>query len=181
MTEIKHNTAGSSAQNEPAYLLIGKLQKTHGINGEISMRVITQYPERLRPGKVVYLGEDHQEFTITSIRWKNRLMLIGFKGFDTPEQSTQLTNLEVFSPARNLPRLPEGQYYHHQLIGLKVWQEQEYLGELIEILETGANDVYVIQAEGAAELLIPAIPEVIKSIDIEAGTMEVHLLEGLRD
>ncbi len=92
-----------------------------------------------------------------------------------------MTNLEVFSPARNLPRLPEGQYYHHQLIGLKVWQEQEYLGELIEILETGANDVYVIQAEGAAELLIPAIPEVIKSIDIDAGTMEVHLLEGLRD
>jgi 16S rRNA processing protein RimM len=67
------------------------------------------------------------------------------------------------------------------LIGLKVWQEKEYLGELAEILETGANDVYVILAEGAEELLIPAIPDVIKVIDIEAGVMQVQLLEGLRD
>lgn len=181
MTEFTSNTAGSSAQNEPAYLLIGRLQKTHGIKGEIAMRVITQYPERIRVGKVLFLGEEHKEFSISSIRWKNDLMLIGFDGFDNPEEAAKLTNLEVFSPTRNLPRLPKGQYYHHQLIGLKVWQEQEYLGELIEILETGANDVYVIQTEGAEELLIPAIPDVIKEIDIDAGTMQVQLLEGLRD
>lgn len=173
--------AGSSAQNEPAYLLIGRLQKTHGIKGEIAMRVITQYPERIRVGKTVFLEDERKEVIISSIRWKNDLMLIGFEGFDNPEDAAKLTNLEVFSPTRNLPRLPKGQYYHHQLIGLKVWQEEEYLGELIEILETGANDVYVIQAEGVEELLIPAIPDVIKNIDIEAGTMQVQLLEGLRD
>lgn len=145
------------------------------------MRVITQYPERIRVGKGLFLGEERQEFTISSIRWKNDLMLIGFEGYDNPEEAGKLTNLEVFSPTRNLPRLPMGQYYHHQLIGLKVWQEEEYLGELIEILETGANDVYIIQAEGAEELLIPAIPDVIKDIDIDAGTMHVQLLEGLRD
>ncbi len=181
MTEITSNTAGSSAQNEPAYLLIGRLQKTHGIKGEIAMRVITQYPERIRVGKGLFLGEERKEFTIKSIRWKNDLMLIGFDGFDNPEDAAKLTNLEVFSPTRNLPKLPQGQYYHHQLIGLKVWQEQEYLGELIEILETGANDVYVIQAEGVVELLIPAIPDVIKDIDLDAGKMQVQLLEGLRD
>ena len=181
MTEIKHNTAGSSAQNEPAYLLIGRLQKTHGIKGEIAMRVITQYPERIKAGKPVFLGEDHKEFNIRTLRWKNELMLIGFEGYENPEDAAKLTNLEVFSTTRNLPRLPKGQYYHHQLIGLKVWQEQEYLGELIEILETGANDVYIIQTEGAVELLIPAIPDVIKKIDLEASTMEVQLLEGLRD
>ncbi len=181
MTEITHNTAGSSAQNEPAYVLIGKLQKTHGIKGEIAMRVITQYPDRIRVGKTVFLGDDRKEFSVGSIRWKNDLMLIGFEGFDTPEEAAKLTNLEVFSLTRNLPRLPKGQYYHHQLIGLKVWQADEYLGELIEILETGANDVYVIKVEGAEELLIPAIPDVIKNIDIETGTMQVQLLEGLRD
>ena len=181
MTEITQNAAGSSAQNEPAYLLIGRLQKTHGIKGEIAMRVITQYPERIKLGKPVFLGEDRREFTISTIRWKNELMLIGFEGYDNPEDAAKLTNLEVFSTTRNLPRLPKGQYYHHQLIGLKVWQEKEYLGELAEILETGANDVYVILAEGAEELLIPAIPDVIKVIDIEAGVMQVQLLEGLRD
>lgn len=181
MTETKPNSAGSSAQNEPAYVLIGRLQKTHGIKGEIAMRVITHYPERIRPGKLVFLGEDHQEFTVTSVRWKNDLILIGFAGFNNPEEAAKLTNLEVFSPTKNLPRLPKGEYYHHQLIGLKVWQADEFLGELIEILETGANDVYVIHVEGAEELLIPAIPDVIKAIDLEAGTMHVQLLEGLRD
>ena len=181
MAEFKSNVAGSSAQNEPAYVLIGKLQKSHGIKGEIAMRVVTQFPERIHTGKIVFLGDDHQEFVIRSVRWKNELMLIGFVGFDNPEDASKLTNLEVFSPTHKLPKLPKGKYYHHQLIGLKVWQDDEFLGELGEILETGANDVYVIQAEGVQELLIPAIPDVIKKIDLEAGIIQVHLLEGLRD
>ena len=181
MTEITQNTAGSSAQNEPAYILIGKLQKTHGIKGEISMRVITQYPERIHPGKSIFLGEAHREFTIRTVRWKNDLILLGLVGFDNPEEAGQLTNMEVFSPTRNLPKLPKGQYYHHQLIGLKVFEGDEFLGELTEILETGANDVYIVELEGTEELLIPAIPDVIKTIDVVAGKMQVHLLEGLRD
>ncbi|MDD2522363.1 MAG: ribosome maturation factor RimM [Anaerolineaceae bacterium] len=181
MTEINSNAAGSSSQNEPAYLLIGKLQKTHGIKGEITMRVITHYPERIRPGKTVFLGEENREYSISSLRWKNALMLIIFEGIETSEEAAQLTNLEVFSTTRRLPKLPEGQYYHHQLLGLKVWQGDEFLGELTEIMETGANDVYVVEAEGTPELLIPAISDVIKEIDLEVGTMQVQLLEGLRD
>ena len=181
MTEIKSNAAGSSVQNEPAYVLIGKLQKTHGIKGEIAMRVITDYPERIRAGKSVFLGEDHQEWKIQAVRWKNALMLVTFAGIANPEDAAKLTNLEVFSPTHSLPKLPKGQYYHHQLLGLKVWQKDELLGELTEIMETGANDVYVVKSEDAPELLIPAIPDVIKEIDLEAGTMHVKLLEGLRD
>ena len=101
--------------------------------------------------------------------------------FDNPEDASKLTNLEVFTKSRNLPKLPDGQYYHHQLIGLKVWEADELLGELVEIMETGANDVYAIQAEDGTDLLIPAIPQVIKEIDTVAGTMKVELLEGLRD
>ena len=181
MTEITQNTAGSSAHNEPAYVLIGKLQKTHGIKGEIAMRVITQFPERIRVGKSLYLGDDHNELVVNSLRWKNDLLLIGFAGFDNPEEVSKLTNLEVFSRIQDLPKLPKGQFYHHQLIGLKVWQGDEYLGLLTEIMETGANDVYVIQDDEGEELLIPAIPDVIKTIDLESGNMQVELLEGLRD
>ena len=180
MTEIKKNEAGL-ARTEPAYLLIGRLQKTHGVKGEIDMRVITQFPERIRAGKTVYLGEEHQEHVIASVRWKNNLLILRLTGFDNPEDASKLTNLDVFTKSRNLPKLPEGQYYHHQLIGLKVWEDQELLGELVEIMETGANDVYIIQAENGKDLLIPAIPQVIKEIDTEAGTMKVELLEGLRD
>ncbi len=181
MTEITQNTAGSSAHNEPAYVLIGKLQKTHGIKGEIAMRVITQFPERIRVGKRLYLGDDHNEFVVNSLRWKNDLLLVGFVGYDNPEEASQLTNLEVFNRIQDLPKLPKGQFYHHQLIGLKVWQGDEYLGLLTEIMETGANDVYVIKDDEAEELLIPAIPDVIKTIDLELGNMQVELLEGLRD
>ncbi|NLC29682.1 MAG: 16S rRNA processing protein RimM, partial [Chloroflexi bacterium] len=92
-----------------------------------------------------------------------------------------LTNLEVFNRIQDLPKLPKGQFYHHQLIGLKVWQGDEYLGLLTEIMETGANDVYVIKDDEGEELLIPAIPDVIKTIDLELGNMQVELLEGLRD
>ena len=181
MTENTPNTAGSSNQNEPAYLLIGVLQKTHGIKGEIAMRVITQFPERIRTGKSVFLGEDHEEYQVVSVRWKNALMVLRFAGFNNPEEAARLTNLEVFTRTLGLPKLPEGQYYHHQLIGLKVWQADEYLGELVDIMETGANDVYIIASVGSQELLIPAIPDVIKYIDLENGTIQVELLEGLRD
>ena len=180
MTEIDKNEAGL-ARTEPAYLLIGRLQKSHGVKGEIDMRVITQFPERIRAGKTVFLGEEHQEYVIASVRWKNNLLILRLNGFDNPEDASKLTNLEVFTKSRNLPKLPDGQYYHHQLIGLKVWEDQELLGELVEIMETGANDVYVIQAEDGTDLLIPAIPQVIKEIDTVAGTMKVELLEGLRD
>lgn len=181
MDKEKLTNAGSSDKNEPAYALIGRLQKTHGVKGEIAMRVITQFPERIRTGKKVYLGDDHQEISIVSLRWKNDLMLIRFEGIETPEVARQLTNKEVFSPIKKMPKLPEGEFYYHELIGLQVWEGDEFLGEIMEILETGANDVYLIQAEGQPELLIPAIPDVIKEIDLEAKRMSVELLEGLRD
>ena len=143
--------------------------------------MITLFPERIRTGKSVFLGEDHEEYQVVSVRWKNALMVLRFAGFNNPEEAARLTNLEVFTRTLGLPKLPEGQYYHHQLIGLKVWQADEYLGELVDIMETGANDVYIIASVGSQELLIPAIPDVIIKIDLEAGTIQVELLEGLRD
>ncbi len=181
MDDQNKKAAGSSSKNEPAYLLIGKLQKTHGVKGEIAMRVHTQFPERIRVGKGVYLGEAKNEMIIASIRKKANLLLIRFAGIENPEDASELTNYEMFTKTRNLPKLPEGQFYHHQLIGLKVWEGQEFLGELTEIMETGANDVYVVQQADGRELLFPAIPDVIKEINLEDETMFVELLEGLRD
>lgn len=175
------NKAGSLAKNEPAYVLIGRLQKSHGLKGELAMRVDTDFPERIRPGKSVYLGAEKLEMIVASVRWKSKLMLIRFSGIDNPEDASELTNFEVFSKVSALPKLPEGRYYHHQLIGLQVWENDEHLGELVDVMETGANDVYLIASDGKADLLIPAIPDVVKYIDLEQGKMTVTLLEGLRD
>jgi 16S rRNA processing protein RimM len=181
MADQKLDKAGSLAKDEPAFLLIGRLQKSHGVKGELAMRVDTDFPERICPGKSVYLGDEKQKMIVASTRWKGNLLLIRFSGITNPEDAFELTNLKVYKSTRNLPKLPEGKYYHHQLLGLQVWEGEEHLGELVEIMETGANDVYVVQKEGAKELLIPAIPDVVREIDPDNGRMSVILLEGLRD
>jgi len=116
MADQYQDTAGSIDPVEPAYVLIGRLQKSHGVRGEISMRVFSDFPERIRRGKIIYLGSDFQANKITGTRWKNELLLLKLEGFDNPESLRELVGKEVFSAVKNLPPLPEGKYYHHQLI-----------------------------------------------------------------
>ncbi len=180
MADQYQNTAGSIDPVEPAYVLIGRLQKSHGIHGEITMRVITDFPERIRRGKVIYVGADFQAHKITGKRWKNDLILLKLEGFENPESLRDLVGKDAFSAVKDLPPLPEGKFYHHQLIGLQVFEGEEDLGMLAAIMETGANEVYIIDQANGSELLIPAIPEVILKIDLAQKRMDVHLLEGLR-
>jgi 16S rRNA processing protein RimM len=101
--------------------------------------------------------------------------------YNDPESAGELRNQMVYVRADDRPPLPEGEYYHHQLLGLDVVSEQgEYLGHLTQILGTGANDVYVIRPESGPELLLPAIESVVLDIDITHGEMKVRLLPGLR-
>ena len=107
-------------------------------------------------------------------------MLVKFQGIETPENAGLFRNQWVYIQAKDASPLPEGQLYRHELIGFKVVDENDNtLGELTEILETGANDVYVVKDQAGKEILLPAIPAVI--LELEAGhrLMRVHLLEGL--
>lgn len=180
MADQNSNTAGSIDSIEPAYLLIGKLQKSHGVHGEISMRVITDFPERIRRGKRIYIGSEFSPHRVTRTRWKHELLLLTLEGYDSPEAVRDLVGQDVFTSVKDLPVLPEGRYYHHQLIGMHVWEGDEDLGVLGAIMETGANDVYIIDQPDGTELLVPAIPEVILKIDLELKRIQVRLLEGLR-
>ncbi len=180
MADQIQNIAGSINPVEPAYVLIGRLQKSHGVRGEITLRLMTDFPERIRRGKVIYVGTEFQPNKITGTRWKNDLLLLKLEGFDNPESVRELVGKDVFSAVKDLPSLPAGKYYHHQLIGMRVFEGDEDLGVLAAIMETGANDVYIIDQADGSELLIPAIPEVILKIDLEQKRMDVHLLEGLR-
>ena len=180
MAEKNQDTAGSIGPVEPAYVLIGRLQKSHGVRGEISLRVFSDFPERIRRGKTIYIGADFQTCKITGTRWKNDLLLLKLEGFDSPESVRELVGKEIFSAVKDLPSLSEGRYYHHQLIGMRVFEGEEDLGVLAAIMETGANEVYIIDQDDGQELLIPAIPEVILKVDLEQKRLEVRLLEGLR-
>lgn len=176
---IQNENAGSD-KHEPAFVLVGKFQRAHGIEGEITMRVDTDFPERIRRGKTLFLGDSYFPVKVVRTRWKGNLMLVKLEGYDTPEAASELTNLMAFVSVDELPALSEGEYYHHQLVGLDVYEKDEYLGKLAAVLQTGANDVYIVEDGEGKEILLPAIPDVILKIDIGNKQMFVHVLEGLR-
>lgn len=172
--------SGSTQPDAPAFLAIGKLRRPHGVHGEIIMDILTDFPERLHRGSLLYIGEAHQEIRLNSIRPNNRTLLVSLAGYTTPETVGVFRNQIVFVPAADRPPLPEGEYYHHQIIGLRVVSDEgQELGHVSEILETGANDVFVVRPSMGSDILLPAIDPVILQVDLEQGEMLVHLLPGL--
>ncbi|HSO12444.1 MAG TPA: ribosome maturation factor RimM [Anaerolineales bacterium] len=168
-----------SPNGEPLYLSAGFLRRPHGVRGEIIMDLHTDFPERMKKGRKLFVGDDHKPMTIAGVRPHQTGLLVKFKGVDTPEDAGLYRNQWVYVQTKDVP-LPEGQHYKHELLGLKVVDENNNpLGGLVEIMETGANDVYVVRDDSGKETLLPAIPSVILDLDIERGFLKVHLLEGL--
>ena len=175
----KKKTSGSP-DGEPLYLSVGFLRRPHGLQGEIVMDLHTDFPERMKSGRKLFVGEAYQPMTLTSVRPHQSALLVKFKGIETPEDAGMYRNQWVFIKAKDAPPLPEGKIYQHELIGFRVVDENDNpLGELVDILETGANDVYVVKDDSGTEILLPAIPSVILDLDAGARLMRVHLLEGL--
>lgn len=178
MADIKN--APGSPNGEPVYLVVGFLRRAHGLQGEMIMDLHTDFPERLRSGKKLFVGEEHKPMTLASVRPHAKGVLVKLKGIETPEDAVPFRNQWVYVKATDVPSLPEGKIYQHELFGFEVLDEHgNSLGELVEIIETGANDVYVIKDANGRELLLPAIPSVILDLDRERRLMHVHLLEGL--
>jgi 16S rRNA processing protein RimM len=175
----KKQTSGSPA-GEPVYLVIGYLRRSHGVHGEIIMDLHTDFPERIKSGRKVLIGEKHQPFALNTVRPHANGLLVSLRGVDTPEDAGMYRNQWVYVKASEVPPLPKGQHYKYELIDLDVVDENDNpLGKLVEILETGANDVYVVRDDSDKEILLPAIPSVILDLDIDRRTLKVHLLDGL--
>lgn len=169
-----------SPLGEPIYLAIGFLRRPHGLTGEIIMDLHTDFPDRIKPGRKVYVGERHEAGTIASVRAHANGLLVKLQGFDTPETAGRFRNHWVYVQSSEVPALPEGKHYKHELIGLTVMTDAgEKLGILNEVLETGANDVYVVVNEDGKEVLIPAIPDVILEVNMEDRVVKVHIIDGL--
>lgn len=166
---------GSLPEGEPAFVVVGKLRRAHGLRGEMVMEIFTDFPERLTPNKTVFLGEDHQPIRLRTVREHDKYLLVSLEDHFDPDAVAPFRNVLVSVRTDSLPPLPEGQYYHHQLIGMQVLDGQgERLGKLVEILETGANDVYVIRGEAGEELLLPALEGVVLAVDLEKKEMCVQ-------
>lgn len=169
-----------SPTGEPLYLSVGYLRRPHGVTGEIIMDLHTDFPDRFKAGRKIFIGEKHESHTIAAVRIHNNGLLIKIKGIDTPETVGKFRNQWVYIKRSDAAKLPEGQVYQHELYGVKVIDDSgNVLGEITEIIETGANDVYVVKNESGKEILLPAIPSVIFGLDAGARLMKVHILEGL--
>ena len=159
------NNPGSPIQGEPLYLAIARVRKPHGVTGEMLAVVLTDFPERIKPGNRYRLGVGLRDVTLSAIRFVSKGVLLRFDEITTPEEAGKYRNQYVFIPTNDLPDLPEGEVYHHQLIGMQVETEDgTHIGVLSEILTTGANDVYVIIKPGGGEILVPASESVIQAM-----------------
>lgn len=176
----RQKDTGSPNFSEPDFILVAKFRRPHGLRGEVQVSLETDFPERIQVGGRLYLGEQHQPLTITSRRVHADGLLLTFEEFPDLDSLAGVRNQPLFVEAANLPELGVGEYYHHQLMGMQVSDEEgQDLGQLVDILETGANDVYVVRSPEGKEILLPAIKDVILDIDVTARQMRVHVLPGL--
>ena len=176
-----NNKQGSPISGEPEFLIIGRIRKPHGLKGELAMEIYTDFPDRIRPGKNVYIGENKESHRIRTVRNVGTWLNVTIEGLDDFESVDKLRNVNVFVKTNNIEKLEEGQYYHHELLGLLVYTvENEFVGVLSEIIETGSVDVYVItrQENGEnIEELIPAIEEVLIRVDLPTNQMVIKRQE----
>lgn len=179
--ELSTNANTGSPNGEPVYLVVGLLRRPHGVRGEIMTEVITDFPERLKAGEKYYLGDEHLPVTIRTSRRHKQGILLSFEGIHDRDAIGIHRQKYLYVDLNDWPALPAGKFYDFELIGLEVVVEEsgDLLGELVDILETGANDVYVVKSDSGQEYLLPAIPEVVLDVNLDTAQMKVYLLPGL--
>jgi 16S rRNA processing protein RimM len=171
--------SGKRRVPEPRFLTIARVIKPWGVRGDLKLEVLTDFPDRLNRLTRVYLGPEAVPHTVAHFRWHSGELLLRLTDVGDRNAAELLRDQLVQIARPDAVELPPGQFYEHQIIGLKVVTEDgELLGQVVEVLATGANDVYVVQGP-RGEVLLPARIEVVRAIDLDAGTMTVRLLPGL--
>ncbi len=165
--------------NESPSIAVGRIVGVHGLSGSVRALVLSDVPHRFDTGGSVYIQGVRHSIT-SSTPTPSRQVILKFHGIESPEAAQELVGQQLTVPEAAVPSLPEGEYFHYQLLDLRVFTEEgEDLGRLSEILETGSNDVYIVSDDNG-ELLIPALTDVICKVDLDAGVMVVRLPDGLR-
>ncbi len=161
---------------------IGKIINTHGIKGEVKVLPLTDDPARFEDLEWVYLSYNNQleKKIIQSIRYQKNNIILKFKDINSIDEIEKYKSCMLVIDREMAVELPENTYFIRDLIGVEVRLENgESLGKIIDVIETGSNDVYVIKPNKGSDILIPAIKQVIQHVDIEENIMIVKLLEGL--
>lgn len=161
----------------PGFVAVGWVRGPRGVRGELKVDPLTDFQQRFAPGAAVWAGA--ATYVVRRCRPHRNTLLLELEGIENRAAAEPLRNLLLEIPEESLESLPEGRYFRFQILGMEVYDQQERaLGRIEDIIETGANDVYVVR-DTAGELLIPAIDSIVKEIDVTTRRMTVELVEGL--
>ena len=163
-------------------LKVGVITTTHGVRGEVKVYPTTDGPERFLELDYVLLdtGKELRKLEIKNVKFFKNLVILKFKGVDNINDIEKYKGRDLWIPREEGQELEEDEYYIADLLGMSVVLEdgQEF-GTLKDVMETGANDVYIIDSAEHGEVLLPAIRECILDVDLEKNVMTIHLMKGL--
>ena len=165
-------------------LQVGIISSTHGVRGEVKVFPTTDDVNRFKKLKEVILdtGKETKILEIAGVKFFKQFAILKFKGIDTLNDVEKYRGASLYVTRANAVKLKKDEYFIADLMGLKVEDEDgNQIGVLREVLETGANDVYIIDMNDGRELLLPAIRQCVLNVDVEAGFMQVHIMDGLLD
>ena len=165
-------------------LQVGVISSTHGIAGEVKVFPTTDDVKRFKKLKKVLLdtGREKLELEVEGVKFFKNMVILKFKEYNDINQIEKYRKCPLLVTREHAVKLKKNEYFIADLIGLQAESDEgEDLGELSDVLQTGANDVYVLSKEGTDDILLPAIRECFKEVDLENGKIIVHLLPGLRE
>ena len=165
-------------------LQVGVITSTHGVRGEVKVFPTTDDPARFKKLKNVVLdtGKEMIDLEVAGVKFFKNMVIVKFKGIDNINDVEKYRQKSLYVTRENAVKLKKNEYFIADLIGLAAKSDEgEDLGILSDVLQTGANDVYVLSKEGSDDILLPAIKECVKEVDLDNGEITVHLLPGLRE
>ncbi len=158
---------------------VGQVLGAHGRDGGLTLRVFSDVPGRFDSGQTLLIDGRSCTVSVSRVSGPNS-RLLWLVGVSRREQAEALRGSWLYVPEKDVPAAEEGEFFHYQLLGMAVYtEEDELLGEIGEILETGSNDVYVVKGP-SKELLVPATAQVVRQVDVSGRRMTVRLLDGMR-
>ncbi len=163
------------------YLSIGQIINIHGFRGEVKVYPLTDDISRFKKLNRVYVEENKQlvEYDVEGVKFSGNTVVLKLKGIDTEEAANKLRNFYVKVDRKSAVSLPKNTYFICDLIDLEVYDEKDaFLGRVKDVIQTGSNDVFVVEAEGK-DILIPALKDIVKKIDFSERKIKVELPEGL--
>lgn len=163
---------------------VGVISSTHGIRGEVKVFPTTDNIKRFKKGITLILdtGKEERQLIVEGVKFFKQFVILKFEGINHINDIEKYKSKSLYVTRENAIKLKKNEYFIADLIGVQVWEDNgDFLGELKDVIETGANDVYVIKQENGKDILLPAIKECILSVEIEEKKMIVHVMEGLRE